>query len=111
MDVFLVFRTGRVNSDEERVVIRHIVDMYYNFAANSTAVYGNVTIDRFGADDFKILEINAPNDYQVKQLDEGFGQVQFWHDIEERFASGATSRESSFVILTALLAIVMVVCK
>lgn len=97
-DVFLIFN-GRFNSEEERVVIKHFVDMYYNFAASNTAIYGNLTIERIEPNDFKALEINSPTEYGITQLNDEFGQVQFWHGIDETFASTGASR-NNFVIVS-----------
>lgn len=108
--MFLVFNTGRENSDEERVVIKLFVDMYYNFAASSSAIYGNVNVARIEPNDFKALEINSASDYGIKQLDDEFGQVQFWNYIEEMLVSAAGSRKQNYVIVTALVSLVMVWC-
>lgn len=82
--------------------------MYYNFAATSTAIYGNVTVEEVEADEFKALEINGARDYRMVQLDEEFGQIQFWNEIEERLVASDGWRLSNLFSVTVTLMFVVV---
>lgn len=83
--------------------------MYYNFAATSTAVYGNVTVDKIEpGGDFKALEINSGSNYRMTTLDDEFGQIEFWNKVEETLSSGDGSRiRNLFTVTTLSLAAIL----
>lgn len=110
-DVFLVFSTLRNYSDAERLVIENFVEMYYNFAATSTAVFGNLTVERARPGIFKALEINSGSDYKMVQLDDEFGQIRFWNEIEEALVGSGGSRLHNLFAFTFMFLVVGVLRK
>lgn len=82
--------------------------MYYNFAATSTALYGNVTVEKAEPGNFKALEINTGDDYKMVQLDKEYGQFQFWNDIEEELASSDALRLCNLFTVTVVLSLAVI---
>lgn len=86
--------------------------MYYNFAATSTAVYGNVTVEKVEPGVFKALEINSGTDYKMITLDDEFGQIQFWNKIEETLTSGdSVTRKLNLFTVTVTLSLAAILCR
>lgn len=59
--------------------------MYYNFAKHNKAVYNDLPIERSTVDDVKCLEISSS--FKMTKLDENFGNVKFWDEIEDILTS------------------------
>lgn len=72
-------------SSEEEAVGQSLINMYYNFAKHNTAVYNDLPIERTKPNDVKCLEISSSA--KITKLDEFFGNVKFWDDIEETLSS------------------------
>ncbi|XP_037044090.1 venom carboxylesterase-6-like [Bradysia coprophila] len=106
-DVFLVSSSPRDYSEDERIVIKNFVDMFYNFAATSTAVYGYITVENSVPGDLKALEINTGTDYKMVQLDEEFGQIHFWNEIDEKLTSDGTLQHSLFGVMAMFTLVVI----
>lgn len=68
-------------SDDENVVSANLVNLYFDFASKSSAVYSNVNLEACKIHDIKYLEISGPNDFKITS-DEHFGNFKFWDDIE-----------------------------
>jgi hypothetical protein len=84
-DVFLIFESSTIRkspySDDELMVIKNLVDLYYNFARFDSATYGGVNIERSKPNDVKCLEISKT--LKMVELDEHFGNAMFWDAIEK----------------------------
>lgn len=107
--MFLVGSPPRNYSEDEHMVIRNFVDMYYNFAATSTAVYGNITVEKSEPGLLKALEINSGSDYRMVQLDDKFGQIHFWCEIEEKLVSSDGTKLRSMCGVTVMLILVAII--
>lgn len=74
-------------SDEEKTVSNNLIGMYYNFAKHNSAVYGGAAIEKTHPDDVKCMEIFSPEEYNMVQLDEYFGNGPLWDSIEETLST------------------------
>lgn len=70
-------------SEEETAIGQNLIDLHYNFAKHNKAVYGSMNIEKTKVNDIKCLEINSLDDYKMIQLDDDFGNMSFWDEIEE----------------------------
>lgn len=84
-DVFLIFNSPTIRkspySDDEMTVMKNLLDLYYNFAKHSLAVYGGVQIATSKPNAVKYLEISES--VKTVELDEHFGNGMFWDAIEK----------------------------
>lgn len=72
-------------SEEEAAVGQSLINLYYNFAKYSKAVYNDVKLDRSKPNDIKCLEISKTE--KIVQIDEHFGKGDFWDIIEKTLKS------------------------
>lgn len=94
-DVLLIFKTvlRKVSySEEETLMIKSLIDLWYNFATKNIPSFNGFEIEMSASDNVKCLEIFSPKQFKMKSLDESFGQVNFWQRIERTLSS--TSRIS-----------------
>jgi hypothetical protein len=87
-DVFLIFTNGlRIIpfSEDEKIISKNLIKMYFNFANNNSTVYRNVSLEESKPDDVKHLVITSANDYHMFG-NVNFGNVKFWDEIEETLA-------------------------
>lgn len=80
-------------SEEEANVGRNLINLYFNFANDSLAVYGDETIEQAQPDDLNCLEIFSPTDVKHVKLDASFGNFWFWVDIEEMLLAKEKARD------------------
>lgn len=68
-------------SKEEETVGQRLISLYYNFAKYSKAVYDEVALKPATPENIHALEIGSQA--KMVTLDESFGNVGFWDDIEK----------------------------
>ena len=84
-DVLLIYRTHLRDlpfNDEESTISKKLIDMYYNFASKNVVVYGDLEVEATNPKHMKALEIKSTFG-SIIQLDEEFGGVTFWDEIEK----------------------------
>lgn len=89
-DVLLIFKTvlRKVSySQEETLMIKSLIDLYHNFSTKNIPNFNDFEIEMSSSDEIKCLEIFSPNQFNMKTLDEKFGHVKFWRQIEQMLSS------------------------
>lgn len=89
-DIFLIYGiilSNFPNSESEATVSTNLINMYYNFSKNNSAIYGGLKIDKSEPDDIKYLEISSATEFGMKQMNENFGNLEFWDQFEETIHS------------------------
>lgn len=71
-------------SDEEEAVSQQLIDLYYNFAKHGKPVYNKIELKEVTPDHIQALEIVSQAN--IVKLDESFGNVGFWDDVEKTLA-------------------------
>jgi hypothetical protein len=69
-------------SQLELAVSDNLVDMYYNFASKNVAMYEFLEFEACKPNDVKVMEIFSHTDYRITTIDEHFGNVLFWDEVE-----------------------------
>lgn len=86
-DVFLIyFNPGSRGSNisfsaDEKKMGYQLMNMYFNFASESFATYGNMTVYDVKPNQVNCLEIFSPQNFSMRVLNEEFGQVKFWNSL------------------------------
>ena len=91
-DVLLIFKTvlRKISySEEEKLMIKSLIDLWYNFATKSIPSFNGFEIEMSSSDNVKCLEIFSPKQFEMKSLSETFGQVKFWQHIERTLSSSS----------------------
>lgn len=80
------FRTIPLSSDE-KLMSKNLIDLWLNFATKDKAIFSNFEIEKSSNGKVKCLEIYSPTKFEIKTLNESFGRVKFWREIENSFDS------------------------
>lgn len=87
----LIFNTvlrDAPSSDEENLMIKNLIDLWYNFATKNQPVFNDFVIEKSSNDGrVKCLEIFSPSNYKMTSLNENFGETEFWRNIENSLKS------------------------
>ncbi|KAG5677930.1 hypothetical protein PVAND_007644 [Polypedilum vanderplanki] len=85
-DVFLIFKSGLRHlpySDEELEMNKKLLNFYYDFAKSDTPKFAGLTIEQSTPDNCKYLQIFSNEKFSMKEIDENFGNVNFWDKMEK----------------------------
>lgn len=83
------FRTIPLSSDEKKMS-KGLVNLWLNFASKDKAIFNKFEIEKSTNGEVKCLEIFSPTKVEMKTLNESFGRVKFWREIEKSFDSKIT---------------------
>lgn len=83
-DVFLLVGSSSRQiafSEDESEVSENLVKLYYNFAQSNLTIYDDDHVNEVTPDRVNCLEITSSD--QMIQLNESFGNVAFWDEMEK----------------------------
>lgn len=85
-DVLLIFTSDIRNqpySKEEEIMIKNLIGVYYSFATEKVPSFNGFTIEKSTAEKRSYLKIVSDKNIKMIELDNEFGQVNFWVEIEK----------------------------
>lgn len=77
------------------MVSKNLINLYFNFAKHSKVVYGDHIVEAVDPDDMEALAITKAGGL-IFDLDEDFGNVEFWDDIEDDLSGAASLYSMEF---------------